>query len=115
MITANHESASGFCSRMDPYDDAEMTPKFINCFWDKEVSGKTYSAGGINGVAVGKTTVEMMSQSTFTNWDFTNTWWIKEGETYPGLWNAGGYRNECYRAPSHEKQARWHLLLANDI
>jgi hypothetical protein len=38
-------------------------------FWDKQTSGKTTSAGG-----TGKTTAEMMTESTFTSagWDFTN-------------------------------------------
>ena len=61
-----------------------------NCFYDKNICNK----GGINGTdvngqATGKTTAEMMTQSTFTtngaNWDFTNTWKIQEGVTYPLL------------------------------
>jgi hypothetical protein len=40
-------------------------------FWDTEMSGISYSDGGI-----GRTTVEMQTKSTFTdaNWDFVNTW-----------------------------------------
>ena len=34
-----------------------------------------------------KTTAEMMQQSTFTNWDFTNIWAIQEGKSYPFLKN----------------------------
>ncbi|MHC4536970.1 MAG: GLUG motif-containing protein, partial [Planctomycetota bacterium] len=36
-----------------------------NCFWDIDTSGQTTSAGG-----EGKTTIEMMQQATFTDWDF---------------------------------------------
>ena len=32
-----------------------------------------------------KTTAEMQNQSTFEDWDFTNTWQIEDG-TYPYLW-----------------------------
>lgn len=51
-----------------------------NCFWDTETSGQATSDGG-----TGKTTVEMMQQATFTNWDFTNVWGIRENSTYPYL------------------------------
>lgn len=49
-------------------------------FWDTETSGYTTSHGGI-----GKTTVQMMTQSTFTSadWDFVDTWESAEG--YPRL------------------------------
>ena len=64
-----------------------------NSFWDTETSGTTSSDGG-----TGKTTVEMMSISTFTGaeWDIIviaylddkntdYTWNIVDGETYPFL------------------------------
>lgn len=38
-------------------------------YWDSELSGVQESAGG-----VGKTTVEMMTQDTYTGWDFDNVW-----------------------------------------
>ena len=49
-------------------------------YWDTQTSGKTSSYGG-----TGKTTREMLQQSTFENWDFDETWDIKEGESYPFL------------------------------
>ena len=54
----------------------------INSFWDMETSGRTTSAGG-----EGKTTIEMKTQSTYTNagWDFTNIWGIDEEISYPYL------------------------------
>jgi hypothetical protein len=49
-------------------------------YWDKETSHQNSSDGGI-----GKTTAEMKTRSTFTlsGWDFTSTWCIIEGVTYP--------------------------------
>ena len=49
-------------------------------FWDTETSGWMTSAGG-----TGKTTAEMMTLSTFTNWDFATVWGIYEANTYPFL------------------------------
>ena len=58
-----------------------------NCFWDMQTSSRGSSTGG-----TGKTTVQMMNQSTFTSagWDFTGTWWMVDGQTRPFLrmeWN----------------------------
>jgi hypothetical protein len=51
-----------------------------NCFWDIETSNQLTSAIGI-----GKTTTELKQQSTFTNWDFVETWGIEDNQTYPFL------------------------------
>ncbi|WP_242705765.1 WxL domain-containing protein [Pontibacillus sp. ALD_SL1] len=42
---------------------------FQSSFWDTERSGVVGTRGG-----TGKTTAEMKQQSTYTGWDFTNTW-----------------------------------------
>ena len=62
-----------------------------NSFWDVEISGQMFSAGG-----TGKTTAEMQTASTFleAGWDFLDEtangtediWWILEGQDYPRLW-----------------------------
>jgi len=52
----------------------------INSFWDINTSGQSTSDGG-----TGKTTAEMKQKSTFTNWDFTETWGIEDNQTYPFL------------------------------
>ncbi len=62
-----------------------------NCYWDIETSGWVTSDGGI-----GKTTVEMKKQATFSGWDFTTIWSIKEDVTYPYLRNMP--ENACARA-----------------
>jgi hypothetical protein len=59
-------------------------------FWDTQTSGQSTSAGGM-----GKTTIEMQMESTFTDagWDFVDEtsngtediWWILEGQDYPRL------------------------------
>lgn len=53
-----------------------------DCFWDTETSFISTSPGG-----TGKTTSEMTTQSTFTNWDFTNVWGINSliNDGYPYL------------------------------
>jgi hypothetical protein len=62
-----------------------------NSFWDITTSGLTTSAGGI-----GMTTAQMQTQANFTSataanghvnpgWDFSNTWVMHDGHTYPLL------------------------------
>jgi PKD repeat protein len=49
-------------------------------FWDIETSGQNESNGG-----TGKTTVQMQTQSTYTDagWDFNSTWCMIDHESYP--------------------------------
>ncbi len=49
-------------------------------YWDTQSSGQTSSYGG-----VGRTTAQMHQQSNFMGWDFTDVWWIDEGNGYPQL------------------------------
>jgi hypothetical protein len=63
---------------------------FSTCFWDIQMSGTTVGVGDrIATGMIGKTTTEMMTQSTFTDagWDFTTPDWmmLREGEDYPRL------------------------------
>jgi len=51
-------------------------------FWDTEASGRTASAG--TG-STGRTTVQMMTEATYTNWDFTAIWGVNAGNNYPYL------------------------------
>ena len=50
-----------------------------NSFWDKTVNSTLTDDG------TGKTTADMMTQSTFTGFDFTNTWWMSDTNTRPFL------------------------------
>jgi hypothetical protein len=67
------------------------------CFWDTQTSGLTSSAGG----GTGKTTSEMTTQSTFTNWKFECNIWGKNAtnnNSYPFLiWQSNySYKpNDC--------------------
>ena len=49
-------------------------------FWDTQTSGALTSYIGL-----GEPTAAMYEQATFTGFDFTNTWFIAEGEHYPIL------------------------------
>jgi len=59
-----------------------------NSYWDTQTSRLNTSAGG-----VGLTTVQMKTLASFIGWDFTNTWSIAEGQSYPQLRNVGGPGN----------------------
>ncbi len=74
-----NSSVGGFVGSIDDGEDFEDTANF----WDEESSGQNTSAMG-----VGKSTDEMMEQSTYTSegWDFLDTWWMVEDQTYPFLW-----------------------------
>lgn len=50
----------------------------VSSYWDVQVSGTTFSDGGI-----GKNTAEMYRQATYIGWDFVNTWVANEGTDYP--------------------------------
>ena len=54
-----------------------------NSFWDKETTGQEISSG--SDYILGKTLLQMKTETTFIEWDFDQTWDIKEGETYPFL------------------------------
>ena len=61
-----------------------------NCFWDTttQTHGVTESIGDPGGTitnVLGLPTTQLHQQSTFTDWDFINTWNIGENQTYPYL------------------------------
>jgi hypothetical protein len=61
-----------------------------NCFWDTQTSTKNNAFGtGSPSSALGKTTAEMKTQSTFSsaNWDFSNVWGMSSlvNNNYPNL------------------------------
>ncbi|MEI7751661.1 MAG: FecR domain-containing protein [Candidatus Omnitrophota bacterium] len=78
------------------------TGTVTNSFWDKKMTGQTTSVGGgtagkavlmaadAQGFAVedpetalDATSANMMSSTTYSGWDFSNTWVMDEGGTYP--------------------------------
>ncbi|CAG7651327.1 hypothetical protein PAESOLCIP111_06294 [Paenibacillus solanacearum] len=72
-------------SRVGGFIGASINTVVTDSFWDIETSHHNTSAGGSG--AAGKQTAEMKSTSTFSNadvdWDFTNTWAMMAGTTYP--------------------------------
>lgn len=57
-------------------DDFSNPPTVVNSYYNKEVSGLEDNFG-----AIGKTTLELKSKSTYEGWDFETTWEISDG--YP--------------------------------
>ena len=49
-----------------------------SCYYDTDVTG-------IPDGDLGRTTAEMMQESTYVGWDFANVWSIDEGQGYPQL------------------------------
>lgn len=52
-----------------------------NSYYDSITSGQLDD----EGKGIPKTTDDLMKQATFEGWDFENTWYIKEGSSYPVL------------------------------
>jgi len=52
------------------------------CYWDTQTSGNTTSGGGSG--AQGRTTAQMQTQSTYTDWNFNGVWLLAAGQ-YPRL------------------------------
>jgi The GLUG motif len=90
------------------YDDLNGKST-ANSYWDTQNSGQTTSAGGI-----GKTTTEMYQKNTYVNWDFNNTWAIKEGVSYPTLLLATGIKS-CTDLQAISKNLDLSYVLFNDI
>ena len=61
---------------------------FTKCFWDSDINPSLDGIGNSTDPnVIGKTTSEMLTESTFTNWDFSNVWAIyeKQVQSYPLL------------------------------
>ncbi len=72
-IIRSSDDGGGFLNHTN---DSSVT---ISCYYDMDL------AGFDDGLGFGRTTAEMMTQSTFVGWDFDNTWTMIEGQTYPTL------------------------------
>ncbi|MGI6575150.1 MAG: GLUG motif-containing protein [bacterium] len=55
-----------------------------NSYWDIQTSGQATSAGG-TGYSTSAMIMETNSVPIYVDWDFTDTWAIKEGVSYPYL------------------------------
>jgi len=91
----NNIRRGGLVGRIEIHGEIDV---FTSCYWDSVYTGLTsaieYSSSGESGLSSGgvngRTTGEMMTQSTFVGWDFDNVWRINEGDSYPYLaWQSG--------------------------
>jgi len=64
--------------------------KVTNCYWDNVISGQSTSAAGLSA-----TQTNMWLSSTYSNWDFVNTWNIGPNDNgkYPFLRNVAVVNN----------------------
>ena len=60
--------------------DNQSGGQVSNSYYDTQGTGQTASSGGTP-----ETTAQMMQQITFSGWDFTKTWAIAQGLSYPML------------------------------
>ncbi|XPV82597.1 MAG: MBG domain-containing protein [Halarcobacter sp.] len=56
-----------------------------NSFWDIDTTGQTNSSGGGTGIHSSTDTIDAFTKSTYKDFDFTNTWFMIDGETRPFL------------------------------
>jgi hypothetical protein len=88
-VQGTGESIGGIVGKdCTPYKDEPAT--ITNCYWNIETSSLSNMCGNKSESkncdnSYGKTTAEMMRQSTFQDWDFIKVWNIGEKQTYPYL------------------------------
>lgn len=57
-----------------------LSTTITSSYWDMKVYGNDSSTGG-----AARTTEEMKKQENYIGWDFIDTWFIEEGQSYPLL------------------------------
>lgn len=83
-VTSPNKTEKGFIGQVNT--NAPYRTIITNCFWDTQTSGRTTTAGtSATGIPQGKTSAEMKTQSTFTDWDFENVWYMDDVTGYPAL------------------------------
>ena len=88
-VLLNVGGITGFSN--PPQDGDAGESRLVNTFWNTEVSGVTISFGGgeypTDHIGEGKTSAELKTQATFTDWDFTDVWAIDAdlNDGYPYL------------------------------
>ncbi len=78
-VIASGSDANGFIGRQI---EPEVT--LTNNYWNTESSGKS-----TGGTGTGLTIAQMKLETSFSNWDFVNTWSINEGTSLPYLQSTG--------------------------
>jgi len=87
-VTGYHDYVNGFVGFVDPVEIS-----IIDCFWDVDAANLGESSGDDNYGATGKSTGEMITETTFIDagWDFDAIWiihgvWIEPvNDNYPAL------------------------------
>jgi len=80
-------------------------------FWDTDTSGQSSSAGG-----TGQSTANLLTQSTYTGWDFANTWFMVDGSTRPFLRSEYSTTiNNAHQLQLMQLDLNANYTLANDI
>ncbi len=76
----------GFVNKDFDFLGGGIFTTYSDCFWDDDVAptgfNDTYNLGDVANVT-GKTTAQMYTETTFTNWDFDTVWEIDGGSDYP--------------------------------
>lgn len=87
-------------SRVGGLTGTSTNSTVTNSYWNTETSGNNSSSSG-----TGLTTSEMKQQSSFSGWDFSNTWGIEEGTFFPYL------KNTTHRigGPEISGPEDWHM------
>ncbi|MDR2201930.1 MAG: InlB B-repeat-containing protein [Clostridiales bacterium] len=67
-----------------------------NVFYNTDTKAEAvYGVAGVSSTAaMGKTTAELKTKTTFNAFDFINTWYINDGQHYPLLRGLGGQTNK---------------------
>ena len=82
------ESESGSVGGLVGFESGHPDNDLENSYWNTETSGQSDAVGSGSSLGgVGLTTQQMKQRSSFTGFDFSNTWQIQEGQSYPFLRN----------------------------
>lgn len=81
-FAAGKVSGQEFCGGLIGWADKGS---IVDCYCVSNSGGQPVSALGLSLESQGKTSAEMMRQSTFPGWDFEKTWQIVEDHAYPDL------------------------------
>lgn len=87
FTVTNGASSYGGLTTKGGFSGYNSSSSITQCYWDTTTSGETSMTGvdsSETSGAIGKTTSEMQTQSTYTSWDFSNDW-IIDNTIYPNI------------------------------
>ncbi|WP_407050868.1 MBG domain-containing protein [Methyloraptor flagellatus] len=89
QVTGASASSGGLIGADDAASPSSIT--FTNAYWDANATGRSSAGGNTAGSTITGTAVDVSAaprtQSTYSGFDFTNTWVMIAGETRPMLRN----------------------------